>query len=70
VLLSQAVVTSPAAQTELPRALLLLGSSSLALKEKGERGAAKMASIYLNNVVQRYAGTDEAKAAEALQKRL
>jgi TolA-binding protein len=70
VLLSQAVVTSPAAQPELPRALLLLGSSYLALKEKGERGAAKMASIYLNNVVQRYAGTDEAKAAEALQKRL
>jgi TolA-binding protein len=70
VLLSQAVVTSPAAQTELPRALLLLGTSYLALKDKGERGAAKMASIYQNNVVQRYAGTDEAKAAEALQKRL
>jgi hypothetical protein len=70
VLLSQAVVTSPAAQTELPRAQLLLGSSYLAQKDAGERGAAKMAAKYLNNEVQRYAGTDEAKAAEVLQKRL
>lgn len=70
VLLSQAVVTSPAARTELPRALLLLGRCYLDLRDKGERGAAKMASIYLANVVQRFAGTDEAKAAEALQRSL
>ena len=70
VFLSRAVVTSAAAQAELPRALLLLGTNYLALKDKGEKGAGKMAAIYLANVVQRYAGTDEAKAAEALQKRL
>ena len=68
--LSEAVVTSPSARTELPRALLLLGKCYLKLAKSGEKDARKMAGTYLENVVQRFAGTDEAAEAQALQKTL
>lgn len=58
------------AEEERPRALRLLAEAYIDLKAKGEKGAADVAQLYIDDLLRNYPGTEDAKAARNLQQKL
>ena len=50
--------------------LRLLAEAYIDLKSKGEKGAGKLAQLYIDDLVRNHAGTEDAQAARDLQKKL
>ena len=70
VLLSEVAALGFEAAGERPRVLRLLTETYIALAAAGERGATGMARSYVEDLLRNHPGTEEAKAARALQQKL
>ena len=70
VLLSEVSALGFGAEEERPRVLRLLAEAYIDLKSKGEKGAGKLAQLYIDDLVRNHAGTEDAQAARDLQKKL
>ncbi len=68
--LSEVAALGFGAEKERPRVLRLLAEAHLDLKTKGERGAAELAQLYIDDLIRNHPGTEDAKAARSLQQKL
>lgn len=68
--LSRVVALGFGADEEVPRALRLLAQTYLELRKKNEKGADKMARMYIEDLLRSYPGSEEAKIARNLQQQL